>query len=59
MNSHSALVLPDKYEVLITDIQDTDLQSIGDRLGVRRLSMADGKDVDLPVYGWRFQKLKF
>ena len=51
MNSHSPLILPDKYEVMITKIQDTDLQSIGDRLGVHRLSIANREDAVLPVYG--------
>ena len=51
MNSHSPLILPDKYEVLITDIQDDDLKSIGDRLGFRRLSHANIQDAVLPVRG--------
>ncbi len=46
MNSHSPLILPENYEVLITDIQDNDLKSIGDSLGVRRLDETE-KQLDI------------
>ena len=51
MNSQSPLVLPENYEVLITDIQDNDLKSIGDRLGVHRLEETEKSDATLPVQG--------
>lgn len=52
MNTHSPLVLPDTYEILITDIKDSDLLSIGRELGVKRLeSITDASAVRFPVYG--------
>ena len=51
MNSNTPLVLPENYEVLITDVQDHDLRSIGDHLGVHRLSVAEKKHATLPVHG--------
>ena len=51
MNSQSPIVLPENYEVLITDIQDNDLKSIGDRLGVHRLEETEKSHATLPVQG--------
>lgn len=51
MNSHSPLILPENYEVLITDIQDNDLKSIGERLGVCRLDETKKTNAILPVQG--------
>ena len=51
MNSQSPLILPENYEVLITDIQDNDLKSIGDRMGVRRLDETEKQYATLPVRG--------
>ena len=51
MNSYFPLILPENYEVLITDIQDHDLESIGKNLGVTRLSRTDIKHATLPVSG--------
>lgn len=51
MNSQSPLILPENYEVLITDIQDNDLKSIGDRLGVHRLEETEKQYATFPVQG--------
>ncbi|MDX1904529.1 MAG: hypothetical protein SFU27_10260 [Thermonemataceae bacterium] len=43
-------ILPNEYDVLITDINDNDLESVGRELNVARLSSAEGEG-SFPVRG--------
>lgn len=45
------LFVPDEYDVLLNDINDADLDKIGNKLGVQRLSPYSGSAPEFPIEG--------